>query len=101
MADKKILCKTPTPNKKPVKIDRWKYDAIRTAILNIVPKEDEGKEGTPFKELAKCVEEQLTAEEKENLGSVNWYTTCVKLDMELKSELKRKKQDNIQILYKL
>jgi len=98
MTDEKILCKTPTPNKKPVKIDKWKYDAVRNAILQIVPKMGEG-EGVVFKELSGEVAKRLTEDERENLGSVNWFTTCVKLDMELKGELKRMKKNDVQHLF--
>ena len=99
MIENKILCKTPTPNKKPVKIDRWKYDTIKSAILNVVPEVEQG-EGILFKELTQKVETLLTPSEIEKLGSVNWHTTCVRLDMEIKGELTRIKRDNEQRLYR-
>ncbi len=58
MKEEKIFCFTPTclpyepmlyltfsrqdPNKKPIRIDRWKYDLLRKTILKIVPKNGEG-----------------------------------------------------------
>lgn len=33
----KILCATPTPGKAPTRIDRWKHDRVRTAILSVFP----------------------------------------------------------------
>lgn len=67
-------------------IDRWKYDAVHTAILSALPRKGEG---LPFKELPGRVRDLLSAEELENLGSVSWYTTTVKLDLEARGKLKR------------
>ena len=86
MPGKKIICKTPTPGKKPTRIDQWKYVAIRRAILNALPKS--GK-GLPFKALAEHVERHLAPDELRDLGSVSWYTTTVKLDLEVRGEIRR------------
>lgn len=64
----------------------WKYAAVRRAILKSVPKRGEG---LLFKDLAKHVNKNLTLEELDDLGSVNWYTTTVKLDLEVRGEIKR------------
>ena len=85
-ADGKITCETPTPGKKPTRIDRWKYDAVRRAILKSLP--EQGK-GLPFRDLAHHVERRLSPEALKNLGSVGWYTTTVKLDLEVRGEIKR------------
>ena len=89
MSKEKVVCETPTLGKKPTRIDKWKYEAVRRAILKAVPKDGEG---LMFKELPRQVEGLLTLEEKERLGSIGWYTTCVKLDMEVKGEIKRLKK---------
>ena len=85
-SEEKVLCETPTPGKQPTRIDRWKYDLVHSAILASVPRNDEG---VKFRELPGLVEEHLDPAELENLGSVSWYTTSVKLDMEVKGELER------------
>ena len=82
----KILCETPTPGKKPTRIDRWKYDLIRTAILAVVPSD---KLGVEFRDLPNLVEQQIAPGELDKLGSLSWYTTTVKLDMEVKREIER------------
>lgn len=82
----KVLCETPTPGKKPTRIAKWKYDLIRDAILVVVPSDDQGLE---FSQLPKLVEGQLTNDDLEKLGSVSWYTTTVKLDMEVKVVIER------------
>ena len=82
----KIVCNTPTLNKQPTRIDRWKYDLIRGALLELVP--DVG-DGVLFKELAAMIRDHLGEAKLNNLGSVNWYTTTVKLHMETTGEIIR------------
>ncbi len=82
----KIMCYTPTPGKKPVRIDRWKYDLVREAILDVLPADDTG---VIFMELPALVEAQLSAVDLQRLGSVGWYTATVKLDLEVKGEIMR------------
>lgn len=84
--DDKVLCQTPTPGKQPTRIDRWKYDLVHSAILAVIPPNDQGVE---FRELPALVEQHISAGELEKLGSVSWYTTSVKLDMEVKGEIER------------
>ena len=86
MAEEKVICETPTPGKKSTRIDKWKYEAVRRAILKSVPK---NKTGIVFKTLPDQVELHLKPEEKAKLGSVGWYTTCVKLDLEVKGKIQR------------
>src|ERR1700754_1628458 len=82
----KVVCKTPTPEKTSKSIDKWKYDVVRRAILNILKSQPEG---VLFSELAGLVDQNLSEYEKQNLGSVNWYTTTVKLDLEVRGEIRR------------
>lgn len=82
----KVICETPTPGKKPTRIDRWKYDAVREAIIKVVPAEHPG---IAFKDLAKLASKALTARNRKALGSIGWYVTTVKLDMETRGELRR------------
>lgn len=81
-----VVCQTPTPGKIPTRIDRWKYELVHAAIVAVTPRTDEGIE---FRELSSLVETQLDAADMVELGSVSWYTTTVKLDMEVKGELER------------
>lgn len=81
----KIICETPTPGKKPTRIDKFKYDLIADAILDILPTT---APGVPFKELPSLVGEVLGAE-KSKIGSMAWYTTTVKLDLEVKGQIKQ------------
>ena len=84
--DEKIQLLHPDPDKEAPRIDTWKYELVKTAILDIVPQNDEG---VPFKTLSDRVAEQLSADEIKNLGSVGWYTTTVKLDLEARGLIER------------
>lgn len=84
--DEKVVCENPVREKKPIRIDRWKYDAVRKAILSSLSRKGEG---TLFSELASHVKSRLTHDVRDRIGSVEWYTTTVKLDMEAKGEIRR------------
>ncbi len=82
----KILCLTPTPGKQGTRIDRWKYETLRRAIRRAVPK---NRTGVEFRKLAELVRQQLAAEELQTIGSLLWYTTTVKLHLEVIGEIER------------
>ena len=84
--DERITCHTPTPGKKPTRIHKWKYDLLRGIILDVLSEDDEGVE---FRVLPNLIDARLTPEQRSNLGSVSWYTTSVKLDMEVKGDIER------------
>jgi hypothetical protein len=80
MSDK-ILTLHPQ-GKQGVNIDQRKYEAIKAAILNAI-----GAAGQlPFSELPAVVERNLEAPFN---GSIGWYTTTVKLDLEARGLIER------------
>lgn len=81
-----VLCRTPTPGKQPTRIPGWKFQALHDAILAVVPKDEKG---IPFIKLAEMVEEYLPSEVRQDLGSIGWHTTTVKLEMEVRGEIER------------
>ena len=83
--DEKILCKTPTPGKAPTRIPKWKFDAVRAAILKLLGQEQE----IFFAELPDKVGGVLGHEAKKELGSLTWHVTTVKLHMETEGEIRR------------
>lgn len=88
MADKddKVLCETPTPGKQGTRIDRWKYDLIKKVMLKVIPANNTG---LAFQDLPDRIEDELSPEERKRLGSIMWYTTTVKLDLETKGLIER------------
>ncbi|MFH1679651.1 MAG: hypothetical protein ABIH26_03295 [Candidatus Eisenbacteria bacterium] len=82
----KVECRTPTPGRSATRVDRWKFEAVRRAIL-AVP--SERKEGAAFRDLPGLVAKMLAARERAELGSVSWYTTTVKLELEVRGEIRR------------
>lgn len=84
--EERVKCHTPTPGKQLKSIAKWKYDLVRDAVLTVVPKNTTGVE---FQALPNLVAKKLSAADRKKLGSVEWYTTTVKLDLEVKKEIER------------
>ncbi len=80
------MCLNPALGKQGTRIVRWKYDLLRGAILDVIP---DNAEGVAFKQLAELVERRLSAQQLKRLGSLGWYTTTVKLDLEARGEIER------------
>ncbi|MEW6085963.1 MAG: hypothetical protein AB1607_15330 [Chloroflexota bacterium] len=79
----KDTVKTLHPEKKQgVKISKEKYDLIRKAIMSELRT---NKEMT-FMKLSRAVEKEVRGKFD---GSVMWYVTTVKLDLEARGEVKR------------
>ena len=75
--------RTLHPEKKQgVNISKEKYDVIRNAILCVLQTQKE----MPFMKLSRAVEKEVNGNFD---GSVMWYVTTVKLDMEARGEIKR------------
>ena len=71
------------PQKKQgVKISKEKYEIIRKAILCVLQAEKE----ITFMNLSRAVEKQVNGNFE---GSVTWYVTTVKLDLEARGQVKR------------
>jgi hypothetical protein len=82
----KVLCLNPNPEKSGTRIARWKYELVRRLLLEAIPDE---APGITFTDLAPLVRESLSPAERDELGSVSWYTTTVKLDLEARGEIER------------
>ena len=79
----KDIIRTLHPEKKKgVNISREKYDIIRKAIMNVL----RANKKMTFMALTRAVEKQVDNKFK---GSVLWYVTTVKLDLEARGEVKR------------
>ncbi|HSN76277.1 MAG TPA: hypothetical protein VL334_14475 [Anaerolineae bacterium] len=81
MVDDRILTLHPA-GKQGVNIERSKYDLIRQAIVISLQQRDE----IPFGELDAAVAANLSVPFD---GSIGWYTTTVKLDLEASGVIER------------
>ena len=88
--EEKILTLHPD-GKQGVNINKEKYETIRQAILSILGDQRE----TLFKDLAAEVERKL---ESDFDGSISWYVTTVKLDLEARGLITRVQKSSPQRL---
>lgn len=68
------------------RILQWKYDVVRRAILDAVPRR---RAGLSFRQLAEAVRGRISEHERRRIGSLNWYLVTVKLDLEARGEIRR------------
>ncbi|HYN89576.1 MAG TPA: hypothetical protein VER55_13660 [Ardenticatenaceae bacterium] len=85
-SSEKTQLRHPDSQKEAPRISTEKYEAVRAAILEAVPHDEEG---IPFKDLDTRVASLLPQDALEALGSVGWYTTSVKLDLEARGLIER------------
>ena len=79
----KDTIRTLHPEKKQgVKISKEKYEIIRKAILCVLETQKE----ITFMNLSRAVEKEVNGNFE---GSVTWYVTTVKLDLEARGQIKR------------
>lgn len=79
----KDMIRTLHPEKKQgVNISKTKYEIIRNAILSTLHNQKE----MTFMNLSRAVEKEVDGTFE---GSVNWYVTTVKLDLEARGVVKR------------
>jgi hypothetical protein len=84
--------RTLHPGKKQgVNISREKYDIIRKAIMSTLHKQKE----MTFRNLSRAVEKEVNGTFD---GSVTWYVTTVKLDLEARGEIKRVRNSRPQLV---
>ncbi len=80
--DEKILTRHPDPGKQGVSISKAKYDVIRGTILDLLQSNGE----MTFTELNNAANERLDGKFD---GSISWYVTTVKLDLEARELIQR------------
>lgn len=81
----------PDATKQGVRIEKSKYDLMRASILDVL----HAHGPTTFSQLAAWVDERLS---RTFDGSVMWYYTTVKLDLEARGEIRRVPKSKPQLI---
>ena len=94
MSEERVVCRTPSVGRTgTTRIPKWKFDAVREAILQVLA----GGE-VPFSELTDRAGAKLADDDRARLGSIGWHVTTVKLELEVRGEIRRLDQPGKQIL---
>ena len=83
--DDRILTLHPA-GKQGVRIERAKYDAMRRALLKVIPRR---KDGVAFGDLADLVKPKLDRRAFPPEASVRWYVVTVKQDLEARGDIEQ------------
>ena len=75
----------PDPDKQGAMVRQDRYEAVREALLAVIPATEQG---VRFSELAALVNGQLPNGVPDG-GSTGWWTTTVKLDLEARGLIER------------
>jgi hypothetical protein len=85
-SEEMVICQAVDRKGEPVMIEKWRYDLLKQAILNVVPADDIG---LMYKQLTPAVRANLSREDRKRIGQLHHDTTLVKLDLEYHGELER------------
>ena len=69
-----------------LRCSKEKYEVVRKAMLAVVPRK---REGIAFHELPKALLSRIPKNLFQTDGSVSWYVTTVKLDLEARCVIQR------------
>ena len=86
MDEERVVCETADSGEEAHTHPQVEVRPAGRTILEIVA---ESVDGVEFRNLSGLIEGRLSTEQRENLGSVSWYTVSVKLDMEVKGDIER------------
>jgi hypothetical protein len=75
-----------TPEGRTFRVERWYYDAVRNALLEVLPVRGATVE---MFELNKRVAERMDVVTRENVESLSWLVAWVRLDLEQEGLLMR------------
>ncbi|MGR3542186.1 MAG: DUF6958 family protein [Hasllibacter sp.] len=84
LSEGRTRCRTPAGGPGGTAIPSWKFDALRTAIRDVLA-------GGSMKqaEMGPPVAARLDADALGRLGSLGWHLTTVRLEMEVRGEIER------------
>lgn len=83
----RIACRTPNGKSDGTRIPAWKFETLRAAILDAI--DAAGPEGIRNRDLDAAVAARLNKEERERLGKLGWHVVTVKLELEVRGDIRR------------
>ena len=81
-----VLARHPDPDKQGTRVRKDVYDAVTKALLAVIPKR---KSGVAFQDLPRLVAPRVKDLDLPAKGSVSWYVTTLKLDLEARGRIER------------
>ena len=83
----RVECRTPNAEGS-TRIPAWKFEAVRTVLLRLVPEAPAAVPSAPLKSsVSDALREELGADRLAELGSVGWHLTTVRLELQVRGEL--------------
>ena len=83
---KQVVARNPKKGKQPKRIDAEKYEVMRKALMKAIPS---NKAGVRFMDLFDTIGQLLPRSSLPGGGSLSWYLTTVKLDLEARGLIER------------
>ena len=85
MSEPRVTCRTPNPGRSgTTAIPTWKFETVRDVIHAVLT-----RGAIRFSELTEAVRTQIKKADLEQLGSLGWHVTTVKLELEVRGEIER------------
>jgi hypothetical protein len=82
----RVVARNPVKGKKSKRIDALRYDAMSKALLKAIPRT---RAGVRFMDLFDTISRHLPRTGLPGGGSLSWYLTTVKLDLEARGFIER------------
>lgn len=86
MTSEKVTCRSPSKPDQAIKIHKWKFDKIKTAVLDTVRSSGDG---IAYERLVTEVGKQLSKPEQQSIGKLPWFIKTVCLELEVSGDLER------------
>lgn len=83
---KRVVARNPVKGKKSKRIDAEKYEVMSKALLKAIPRT---RAGVRFMDLFDTIGSVLPRSSLPGGGSLSWYLTTVKLDLEARGLIER------------
>lgn len=81
----KVACRTPNDGGKSMtNIPKWKFDVIRAALLVVL-----GQGPVQSSALTEAIRPHISADALERIGKLGWHMMAVKLELEVRGEIRR------------